>query len=103
MTTTKNTQPVTPSRKPLAEYKDATVTPLIQEYADWLTANTGVKVDPLSVFLGSALRSRFQQERREAKPAIKAKKAAPKKEATKAPAKAKTTKPAPATATKESK
>jgi len=64
---TKTTDPTTPSRKPLSDYADAKVTPLIQEYCDWLTENTGVKVDPPSVYLGSALRARFQQERREAK------------------------------------
>ena len=62
-----NPTPTTPQRKALADYKDAQVTPLIQEYADWITANTGVKVDAQSVYLSSALRTRFQAERREAK------------------------------------
>lgn len=82
----------TPNRKPLAEYKHATVTPLMQEYAEWLTANTGVKVDPLSVFLGSALRSRFQAERREAKAKAKP---APKPRATKRATTKATSKAAP--------
>jgi hypothetical protein len=84
MTSSKKTQPEakTPNRKPLADYVDAQVTPLIAEYAAWLTQHTGYEVDPKSVFLSSALRSRFQQERREAKVAPKpVRKRAPRKPA----------------------
>ena len=82
MTTNKataSTTAKTQNRKALADYKDTAVTPLMQEYAEWITANTGVKVDARSVFLGSALRTRFQAERRAAKATAKpARKRAPK-------------------------
>lgn len=60
-----------PTRKPHSDYADATVSPIIQECCDWLAA-TGVEIDPMSVYLGSALRARFQEERREAKKAAEA-------------------------------
>lgn len=83
MTSKKAPAATTPNRKPLADYADATVTPLIQEYADWIATNTGVKVDPLSVFLSSALRTLFQAERREAKQTAAKPKRAPRRPSTK--------------------
>ncbi|UTT53748.1 hypothetical protein [Microbacterium maritypicum] len=74
-----NTTKKTSNPAPRADYADKDVTPLMQEYADWLTAQTGYAVDPRSVFIGSALRSAFQKERREAKAAPKpARKRSPK-------------------------
>lgn len=60
-----------PSKKtaPRAEYATKPVTPLMQEYADWITAQTGYPVDARSVFLSSALRTTFQAERRTEKQA----------------------------------
>lgn len=73
MTATKKTStPTVPQRKPLSAYADAEVSPIIQEFCEWLAA-TGVEIDPMSVYLGSALRARFQEERREAKKAAEAK------------------------------
>lgn len=45
----------------LALYADKVVTPVIEDFSEWLTAQTGYEVDPMSVFLGSALRSTFQK------------------------------------------
>lgn len=70
--TTSNPTPKAPQRKPLSDYADAGVSPIIQEFCDWL-AQTGVEIDPMSVYLGSALRARFQEERRQAKKATEAK------------------------------
>lgn len=44
-----------------AAYADKPVTELMEEYAAWLTAETGYKVDPRSVYLASALRGTFQK------------------------------------------
>lgn len=54
MSNTKNTPA-------LANYAAKEVTPLITAYAAWLEEQTGYKVDPLSVYLGSALRGTFQK------------------------------------------
>lgn len=45
----------------LASYADKTITPVMQDFADFLTEQTGYKVDPMSVQLGSALRGTFQK------------------------------------------
>ncbi|MDH6237894.1 hypothetical protein [Cryobacterium sp. CG_9.6] len=45
----------------LAVYADKEVTPVIAAYAAWLEEQTGYKVDPLSVYLSSALRGTFQK------------------------------------------
>ncbi len=71
MTNSKKAQ-ITTHRKPLADYADAEVSPIIEEFCDWL-AQTGVEIDPMSVYFGSALRARFQQERREANKAAETK------------------------------
>lgn len=44
-----------------ASYADKTITPVMQDFADYLTEQTGYKVDPMSVQLGSALRGQFQK------------------------------------------
>jgi hypothetical protein len=44
-----------------ASYAEKTITPVMEDFAEWLTAQTGYKVDPLSVQLGSALRGTFQK------------------------------------------
>lgn len=54
----------TPNNAPRAEYATKAVTPLMQQYAEWLTAQSGYAADPRSVFLSSALRTAFQKERR---------------------------------------
>jgi len=56
-----------PARKrpaPRAHYAAKEITATMQEYAAWLTEQTGYEVDPRSVYLGSALRTAFQAERR---------------------------------------
>ncbi|WP_104195225.1 hypothetical protein [Cryobacterium sp. M25] len=45
----------------LANYAAKEVTPVIAAYAAWLEEQTGYKVDPLSVYLSSALRGAFQK------------------------------------------
>jgi hypothetical protein len=45
----------------LASYAEKTITPVMQDFADFLTSQTGYKVDPMSVQLGSALRGTFQK------------------------------------------
>ena len=57
MTTTKNSKTATP----LAHRVPAEVSDLINTYAEWLTEQTGYTVDPMSVYLGSQLRSTFQK------------------------------------------
>lgn len=54
MTTTKKTPT-------LAHRVPTEVTPVILAYAAWLEQQTGYKVDPMSVYLGSQLRSNFQK------------------------------------------
>lgn len=44
-----------------AVYVDKNIPTRIQEFADWLTRETGYEVDPRSVYLGSALRGTFQK------------------------------------------
>jgi len=57
MTTTKNSK----TTAPLAHRIPAEVSPVITAYAEWLTEQTGYKVDPMSVYIGSQLRSTFQK------------------------------------------
>jgi hypothetical protein len=57
MTTTNNSK----TTAPLAHRVPAEVTALINSYAAWLTEQTGYTVDPMSVYLGSQLRSTFQK------------------------------------------
>jgi len=57
MTTTKNSK----TTAPLAHRVPAEVSDLINTYATWLTTETGYTVDPMSVYLGSQLRSTFQK------------------------------------------
>ncbi|MEV8265643.1 hypothetical protein AB0P00_15980 [Microbacterium sp. NPDC077057] len=57
MSTTKKTQPTAP----LAHRVPAEVSDLIATYSAWLEEQTGVKIDPMSVYLGSQLRSTFQK------------------------------------------
>lgn len=57
MTTTKKTS----NPAPLAHRIPAEVSPVITAYAEWLTEQTGYKVDPMSVYIGSQLRSTFQK------------------------------------------
>lgn len=45
----------------LAHYADKEVTPVIAAYTAWLEEQTGYKVDPLSVYIGSQLRGTFQK------------------------------------------
>lgn len=45
----------------LASYVDKRITPVITDYVEWLKAETGYEVDPMSVQLSSALRGRFQK------------------------------------------
>ena len=45
----------------LASYADKTITPVMQDFSDWIEQETGYKVDPMSVQLGSALRGIFQK------------------------------------------
>ncbi|MER3389672.1 MAG: hypothetical protein RJQ01_06525 [Microcella sp.] len=52
---------------PLAAHAAKDITPTMQTFAEWLTTQTGYKVDPLSVQLGSALRGTWQAETRAAK------------------------------------
>ena len=54
---------------PLAAHAAKALTSTMQTYAEWLTEQTGYKVDPLSVQLGSALRGTWQAEQRAAKQA----------------------------------
>jgi hypothetical protein len=44
-----------------ANYVEKGIPTRIQEFADWLTRETGYEVDPRSVYLGSALRGTFQK------------------------------------------
>ena len=69
----------------LAHYAAKEVTPVIAAYAAWLEEQTGYKVDPLSVQLGSALRAAWQAEVRAEKEAA-AKKPVPAKRAPRKPA-----------------
>lgn len=81
-----------PAKKPTAprvEYATKPVTPLMNEFCDWIESEVGVKLDAAArraVYLGSALRTEFQKANR-------AEKLAP-KPATKLPAR----KPAPSAA-----
>lgn len=43
-----------------AKYVDRDITPRMQEFAEWLTKNTGYEVDARSVYLSSSLRATFQ-------------------------------------------
>jgi hypothetical protein len=45
----------------LASYADKDITPVMTEYIQWLTEQTGYEVDPLSVQLSGVLRGRFQK------------------------------------------
>lgn len=45
----------------LASYADKTITPVMADFSEWIEAQTGYKVDPMSVQLGSALRGQFQK------------------------------------------
>jgi hypothetical protein len=58
MSTTKTSRTTAP---PHATYAEKPVTELMEEYAAWLTAETGYAVDPRSVYLASALRGTFQK------------------------------------------
>ena len=64
MTTTKKTNPA-----PLAAHAAKDITPTMTTFSDWLTTQTGYKVDPMSVQLGSALRGAWQLEQRAEKEA----------------------------------
>lgn len=57
MTTTKKTQ----TAAPLAHRVPDEVSAVIQEYSAWLQEQCGVTIDPLSVYLGSQLRSTWQK------------------------------------------
>ncbi|WP_308491293.1 hypothetical protein [Microbacterium terrisoli] len=46
---------------PLAHRVPAEVSALIQTYSAWIEEQTGQKVDPMSVYLGSQLRGLFQK------------------------------------------
>lgn len=46
---------------PLARYAEKDITPVTQDYINWLEEQTGVKVDPMSVQLASVLRGPFQK------------------------------------------
>lgn len=57
---------------PRAEYATKAVTPLIQEFCDWIEREVGVKFDAdarRAVYLGSALRTEFQKSNRAEKQA----------------------------------
>lgn len=63
---------------PRAEYSTKPVTPLMNEFCDWIEREVGVKLDAdarRAVYLGSALRTEFQKanraEKDTAKPASK--------------------------------
>ena len=90
-----------PTKKPAApraEYATKPVTPLMQEFCDWIEREVGVKLDAearRAVYLGSALRTEFQKANAAAKqtaPSVPAKRA-PRKAATETEAVA--AKPAP--------
>jgi hypothetical protein len=59
-----------PSKKPTApraEFATKPVTPLINEFCDWMEREVGVKLDAdarRAVYLGSALRTQFQAANR---------------------------------------
>jgi len=87
-----------PSKKPAAPravFATKPVTPLMQEFCDWIEREVGVKLDAdarRAVYLGSALRTEFQKANAAAKqaaPTVPAKraprKAAPKPAAEVAP------------------
>lgn len=57
MTNSKKTQ----NPAPLAHRIPAEVTPVILAYSAWLEEQTGYKVDPMSVYIGSQLRGTFQK------------------------------------------
>jgi hypothetical protein len=65
-----------PAKKPTApraEYAAKTVTPLINEFCDWIEREVGVKLDAdarRAVYLGSALRTEFQKVNRTEKQAV---------------------------------
>ena len=44
-----------------ANYAEKAIPTRLQEYVEWLERETGYKVDPRSVYLGSALRGTFQK------------------------------------------
>jgi hypothetical protein len=55
---------------PRAEYAAKSVTPLMNEFCDWIEREVGVKLDAdarRAVYLGSALRTTFQAANRSAK------------------------------------
>ena len=56
-----NTTKKTSKTAPLAHRIPAEVSPVIAAYAEWLTEQTGYAVDPMSVYIGSQLRSTFQK------------------------------------------
>ncbi len=64
-----------PTKKPAApraEYANKPVTPLINEFCNWIEQETGVKLDAdarRAVYLGSALRTEFQKTNRAEKQA----------------------------------
>jgi hypothetical protein len=62
---------------PLAPHAAKDVTSTMQTFADWITEQTGYKVDARSVQLGSALRATWQAEQRAAKEAATPAKRAP--------------------------
>ena len=68
---------------PLAAHAAKAVTPTMTTFSDWLTEQTGYKVDPMSVQLGSALRGVWQAEQRAAKEATVPAKREPRKAAPK--------------------
>jgi len=57
---------------PRAEYATKPVTPLMNEFCDWIEREVGVKLDAdarSAVYLGSALRTEFQKVNRAEKQA----------------------------------
>lgn len=82
-----------PTKKPTApraEYATKPVTPLMNEFCDWIEREVGVKLDAnarRAVYLGSALRSEFQKANRAEKQATPAPKRTPRNAAPKTAAK----------------
>ena len=77
---------------PLAAHAAKDITPTMLTFTEWLTTQTGYKVDPLSVQLGSALRGTWQAEGRAMKESASA---APKRAPRKVAEKPGAVKPAP--------
>jgi hypothetical protein len=84
MTTTKKIQ----TTAPLAHRVPAEVSDLINAYSAWLEEQTGVKIDPMSVYLGSQLRAVFQKTPENQKRIADEAKARAKRETDKAKARA---------------